>query len=65
MAKVTTAYEASAAFIAKIINACFNESNFVSSEKLALLNPMLKGAGLDHENLSNYHPVSIFPFEID
>ena len=62
VAKVTTAYEASAAFIAKIINACFNESNFVSSEKIALLNPHLKKAGLDCENLSNYRPVSNLSF---
>ena len=62
VAKVTTAYEASAVFIAKIINACFNESNFVSSEKLALLNPQLKKAGLDCENLSNYRPVSNLSF---
>ena len=62
VAKVTTAYEASAAFIAKIINACFNESNFVSSEKMALLNPHLKKAGLDCEDLSNYRPVSNLSF---
>ena len=62
VAKVTIAYEASAAFIAKIINACFNESNFVSSEKLALLNPLLKKVGLDCENLSNYRPVSNLSF---
>lgn len=62
VAKVTTAYEASAAFIAKIINACFNESNFVSSEKLALLNPLLKKVGLDCEILANYRPVSNLSF---
>ena len=62
VAKVTTAYESSAPFIAKIINACFSESNFVSSEKLALLNPLLKKAGLDSENLSNYRPVSNLSF---
>ena len=32
---------------------------FVSSEKCPLLRPFLKMAGLDDENLSNYHPVSI------
>ena len=62
VAKITTAYEASAPFIAMIINACFNESNFVSSEKLALLNPLLKKVGLDCDNLSNYRPVSNLSF---
>ena len=62
VAKIETVYEASAAFLADIINKCFSESNFVCSEKCALVRPLLKKAGLDQEDLSNYRPVSNLSF---
>lgn len=41
MSKIPLAYEASAMFIAKIINHCFEEGDLVSFEKMALLHPLL------------------------
>ena len=55
--RVSPLYEANAAFLADIINSCFNEYSFVGYEECALLRPFLKEAGLDHKDKSNYCPV--------
>ena len=62
ISKLPVAYESSAVFVVEIINQCFRESCFVSSEKLALLRPLLKKIGLDPEKLANYRPVSNLSF---
>ena len=46
----------------KIINACFNLGVFPSTEKVALVRPLIKKSSLDKENLKNYRPVSILTF---
>ena len=48
--------------VTKIINKCFEESNFVLSEKESLIHPSLKKPGLDCENMANYRPVSNLTF---
>ena len=62
VSKIPLAYESAAVFVVEIINHCFEEEYFVSSEKQALLHPLLKGGGLDCENMANYRPVSNLSF---
>ena len=45
--KITVVFEAAAPFIASLVNKYFEECIFVTSEKVALLRPMLKKPGLD------------------
>ena len=62
MSKIPIPYESAAPFLTKIINKCFEESNFVLTEKESLIRPLLKKPGLDHENMANYRPVSNLTF---
>ena len=52
VSKVTVAFEATAPFIAPLVNKYFEECIFVTSEKVALLRPLLKKPGLDLEQWS-------------
>ena len=49
--------EASAASLADYINKYCSEFKLVCSEKSVLVRSLLKRAGLDYEDLSNYRPV--------
>ena len=60
--KIAKAYESASPFIATLINAVFVECVFVKSEKMALLRPHIKGAGLDSEDMKNYRPISNLSF---
>ena len=40
----------------------FNRLCFVSSEQIALLRPLLTKAGLDGDDMANYHPVPNLSF---
>ena len=62
VSKIPQAFEKSATFIVEIINCCFESSVFASSEKKALLHPLLKRFGLNPDILANYHPVSNLSF---
>ena len=62
VSKIPLAYESASPFVTKIINKCFEESNFVLSEKESLIHPSLKKPGLDCENMANYRPVSNLTF---
>ena len=62
ISKITEAYESAAPFVALLVNQVFVECTFVSSEKLALLRPSLKKAGLDIEDMNNYRPISNLSF---
>lgn len=46
----------------KIINACFTLGVFPSSEKIALVRPLLKKSSLDPNDLKNYRPISNLTF---
>ena len=55
VSKIRVAFEAAAPFIASLVNKYFEECIFVTSEKVALLRPLLKKPGLDgrgYEQLS-------------
>ena len=43
-----------------IIDKCFDESTYVSSEKGSLIHPFIKRQGLDQDNMAIYCPVSNF-----
>ena len=60
--KITVAFEAAAPFIASLVNKYFEECIFVTSEKVALLRPMLKKPGLDVEDMNSFRPVSNLSF---
>ena len=60
--KIAKAFESTSSFIAALVNLMFAESSFVRSEKLGLLRPKLKRAGLDIEDMKNYRPVSNLSF---
>ena len=60
--KIATAYESAAPFIASLVNQYFVECTFVKSEKLALLRPSFKKAGLDIEDMNSYRPISNLSF---
>ena len=62
ISKITSAFDSAAPFVASIINQIFVECTFVKSEKLALLRPLLKKAGLDVEDMNNYRPISNLTF---
>lgn len=62
VSKIMKAYVTAAPFLMSIVNKFFTECNFVDSEKLALLRPLLKKIGLDVEDMSNYRPVSNLSF---
>ena len=49
-------------FIKKLIDKCFDEAIFISSEKRSLVYPLIKKKGLDRENMANYRPVSNLTF---
>ena len=57
--KLGEAYESTALAVGAIINSSFEEGYTVASEKCGLIRPYLKKIGLDVNNLSNYHPVTI------
>ena len=56
--RLPEALETSSGFIAKIINQGFLDECFASSEKVALLRPLLKKKDLDSQDMNNYRPVS-------
>ena len=62
VSKIPLAFEKSATFIAEIINRCFESSEFASTEKVALLHPLLKKVGQNVDNMANYRPVSNLSF---
>ena len=62
VSKITVAFEAAAPFIASLVNKYFEECIFVTSEKVALLRPLLKKPGLDVEDMNSFRPVSNLPF---
>ena len=62
ISKITKAFESASPFLAEVVNLVFAGSVFVSSEKLGLLRPRLKKAGLDVEDMKNYRPVSNLSF---
>ena len=51
-------FEAAAPFIASLVNKYFEECIFVTSEKVALLWPLLKKPDLDVEDMNSFRPVS-------
>ena len=55
-------YRFAVPFINRIVSKCFDESTFVSSEKLSLIHPSVKGQGLDQDNMGYYCPVSNLTF---
>lgn len=58
VSKLGSAFVSAAPFVADIINHSFRESNFVVSEKQALIRPHLKKIGVDRNEMANYRPVS-------
>ena len=62
VSKITVAFKAAAAFIASLVNKCFEECTFVTSEKVALLRPTLKKPGLDVQDMNSFRPVSNLSF---
>ena len=62
VSKITVAFEAAAPFIASLVNKYFEECIFVTSEKVALLRPLLKKPGLDVEDMNSFRPVSNLSF---
>ena len=62
VSKIIKAYESAFPFIAMIINQTFADCSFTTSEKLALLRPLLKKAKEDIENKNNFRPVSNLSF---
>ena len=62
VSKITVAFEAAAPFIASLVNKYFEECNFVTSEKVALVRPTLKKPGLDVEDMNSFRPVSNISF---
>ena len=62
VSKITVAFEAAAPFIASLVNKYFEECIFVTSEKVALLQPLLKKPGLDVEDMNSFRPVSNLSF---
>ena len=61
VSKIIVAFEAAAPFIA-LVNKYSEECIFVTSEKVALLRPLLKKLGLDVEDMNSFRPVSNLPF---
>ena len=62
VSKITAAFEAAAPFIASLVNKYFEECVFVTSEKVALLRPLLNKPGLDVEDMNSFRPVSNLSF---
>lgn len=62
VSKMESLYVFAAPFIKKVIDKCFDEDIFVSSEKQSLIHPLIKKKGLDQENMANYRPVSNLTF---
>ena len=62
VSKITVAFEDAAPFIASLVNKYFEECIFVTSEKVALLWPLLKKPGLDVEDMNSFRPVSNLSF---
>ena len=62
VSKITAAFEATAPFIASLVNKYFEECIFVTSEKVALLQPLLKESGIDVEDMNSFRPVSNLSF---
>ena len=65
VSKITVAFEAAASFIASLVNKYFEQCIFVTSEKVALLRPLLKKPGLDVEDMNSFRPVSNLSFLSD
>ena len=53
ISKIARAYESAVPFVCQLVNQYFADCIFVESEKLALLRPLLKRAGLDNEDKKN------------
>ena len=62
VSKIIVAFEAAAPFIASLVNKYFEECIFVTFEKVALLQPLLKKPGLDVEDMNSFRPVSNLSF---
>ena len=62
VSKITVVFEAAAPFIGSLVNKYFEECIFVTSEKVALLWPLLKKPGLDVEDMNSFRPVSNLSF---
>ena len=62
VSKIAVAFEAAAPFIASLVNKYIEECIFVTSEKVALLRPLLKKPGLDVEDMNSFRPVSNLSF---
>ena len=58
VSKITVAFEAATS----LVNKYFEECIFVTSEKVALLRPLLKKPGLDVEDMNSFQPVSNLSF---
>lgn len=55
---ISFAYNSIFPLLRNIVNKCLTEGIFPSSEKRAVVKPLLKKVGLDEEVLNNYRPVS-------
>ena len=62
VSEITVAFEAAVPFIASLVKKYFEECIFVTSEKVALLQPLLKKLGLDVEDMNSFRPVSNLSF---
>ena len=49
-------------YITAMVNASLSQGRFPSSQKHAVITPLLKKAGLDTTDMGNYRPVSNLPF---
>ena len=62
VSKLPLVMDSAAPYIAEIINKVFGECNFVISEKVDLLRPLIKKPDLDRESMANYRPISNLSF---
>lgn len=62
VSKISESYESAVPLICAIINKSFVEGIFPSSEKRAVVRPLLKKSTLDRNVLNNYRPVSNLSF---
>ena len=62
VSKITVAFEAAAPFIVSLVNKYFEECIFVTSEKVALLWPLLKKPGFDVEDMNSFRPIPNLSF---
>ena len=62
VSKIEFIYIFAASVIKKIIDKCFDESTFTSSEKRSFIHPSIKRQDLDQDNMANCCPVSNLTF---